>query len=582
MLWFYNLKTLWKLVCGFSVVCVIMAVVGYVGLAKMAAVNDMLNQMYQMHLLGTSYIKEANTQLIAIARGMRNVVIEEDLEEMKKHNTAMEKRIELCKEELKKTGGTIVTAEGKSLLASAEEGLDKYLVDVRRAVKLSMEGKNKEAVEAMKAGKPAADNVDNKLSELAKMKESLAEAAYRESDEVYASARLLVLGMIVGGVMAGLAIGVVIARIIANALNKAVKVLETTAKGDFTARLDVDSKDEVGQMARALNEAVESIRIALQETRTVADGLATAAQQLSSASEEISSGAQEQASSLEETASSLEEITSTVKQTADNAQQANQLAAGARDVAEKGGRVVDDAIKGMGEINTASKKIADIITAIDEIAFQTNLLALNAAVEAARAGEQGRGFAVVAGEVRNLAQRSAGAAKEIKGLIQDSVRKVENGSELVNQSGKSLEEIVSSVKRVTDIVSEIAAASVEQSSGIDQVSKAVAQMDQVTQGNASQTEELSSTAENLASQAEQLQTLVARFKLDEGTQRPVVTAQAAPSKAKKTTGKKPVKPAQQKLQSRREPADVETAVERELELVTAGNHASGHGGFEEF
>ena len=215
---------------------------------------------------------------------------------------------------------------------------------------------------------------------------------------------------------------------------------------------------------------------------------------------------------------SSEEITGTVKQNADKAKQANQLAVGSRDVAEKGGQVVVQAVRSMTEINLSSKKIADIITTIDEIAFQTNLLALNAAVEAARAGEQGRGFAVVVSEVRNLAQRSATAAKEIKGLIQDSVQKVEAGSALVNKSGETLNEIVSSVKRVTDIIAEIAAASQEQTTGIDQVNRAVTQMDQVTQANAAQTEELSSTAQSLAAQAEELQAVVGRFKLAAGGQ----------------------------------------------------------------
>jgi methyl-accepting chemotaxis protein len=217
---------------------------------------------------------------------------------------------------------------------------------------------------------------------------------------------------------------------------------------------------------------------------------------------------------LEETAASLEEITGTVKQNADNARQANQLAVGSRDTAEKGGEVVTQAVSAMGEINQSSKKIADIITTIDEIAFQTNLLALNAAVEAARAGEQGRGFAVVAAEVRSLAQRSATAAKEIKALIQDSVQKVQDGSELVNKSGQTLQEIVSSVKKVTDIIGEIAAASQEQSGGIDQVNKAVGQMDQVVQSNAAQTEELASTAQSLTAQARQLQALVGRFRIN--------------------------------------------------------------------
>ena len=297
-------------------------------------------------------------------------------------------------------------------------------------------------------------------------------------------------------------------------VQQVLMIVNAVADGNFDLIVPDLGDDAVGQVAKALDSAVNSIRKALLAVRGVAQTVASAASQLTSASSEISRGAQNQASSLEETASSLEEITSTVKQNTDNAQQARQLANGSRDVAEKGGHVVGEAVKAMGEINAASTRIADIITTIDEIAFQTNLLALNAAVEAARAGEQGRGFAVVAAEVRNLAQRSATAAKEIKTLIQDSVRKVENGTSLVNQSGKTLEEIVGSVKRVTDIVAEIAAASKEQLAGVEQVNKAVAQMDRVTQNNASQTEEMAGTAEALLTHSKQLSELVERFQLE--------------------------------------------------------------------
>ncbi len=294
---------------------------------------------------------------------------------------------------------------------------------------------------------------------------------------------------------------------------KVLRSVNALAEGDFATEVPDLGNDAVGQVAAALRDAIVSIRQTLLEVQEVSSTVASAAEQLNSSSREISSGAQTQASSLEETASSLEEITSTVKQNSDNAQQARQLANGSRDIAEKGGAVVSDAVAAMEEINQSSKKIADIITTIDEIAFQTNLLALNAAVEAARAGEQGRGFAVVAAEVRNLAQRSASAAKEIKALIQDSVHRVDNGTQLVNKSGETLSEIVGSVKRVTDIVAEIAAASKEQLTGIEQVNKAVAQMDRVTQANAAQTEEVSGTAASLLSQAETLQEQISRFQL---------------------------------------------------------------------
>jgi methyl-accepting chemotaxis protein len=321
---------------------------------------------------------------------------------------------------------------------------------------------------------------------------------------------------------------------------------------------------------------------ALVDVSEIADAVASASQQLAAASEELASGAQEQASSLEETASSLEEITGTIQQNADNAQQAKQLAGTSHNVAAKGGEVVSLAVQSMGEINASSRKIADIITTIDEIAFQTNLLALNAAVEAARAGEQGRGFAVVAGEVRNLAQRSAGAAKEIKSLIQDSVGKVEAGTKLVNQSGETLNEIVTSVKRVTDIVTEIAAASREQATGIEQVNKAVTQMDQVTQGNASQTEELSGTAEGLSGQAAQLQALVAQFNLVKKNRRSEAVPSAPVRRA--AQAKRPVATAK-KPGARPQPkrgASIEESVERELELIGTATGSNGHGGFEEF
>jgi methyl-accepting chemotaxis protein len=338
------------------------------------------------------------------------------------------------------------------------------------------------------------------------------------SEELEARSRAATWTIVgVGGLalLVGMGVYVIATRRITKPLRAAVDRLDELARGDadLTVRLPVAWQDEVGQLSQALNLFLDKLHRLVLEIRETSSQVGTASHQLSSATAQLSSGAQEHASSLEETAASLEEITGTVKQNADNARHANQLAVGARDTAESGGQVVVKAVSAMGEISRSSRKIAEIITVIDEIAFQTNLLALNAAVEAARAGDQGRGFAVVAAEVRNLAQRSAAAAREIKALIQDSVQKVEDGSALVGRSGQALEQIVSSVKRVTDIIAEIAAASQEQSQGIDQVNKAVSQMDQVVQSNAAQTEELSSTSHLLASQAADLQALVGRFKL---------------------------------------------------------------------
>ncbi len=305
---------------------------------------------------------------------------------------------------------------------------------------------------------------------------------------------------------------------VVNPIQESKKVMISLSKGDLTNNMTGEYHGEFGELRDAANESVNNLLQMVNEIRNASGSISSAASEISQGNTDLSQRTEEQASSLEETASSMEEMTSTVKQNADNARQANQLASAAREQAEKGGDVVEKAVKAMSEINNSSKKIADIISVIDEIAFQTNLLALNAAVEAARAGEQGRGFAVVAGEVRNLAQRSAGAAKEIKSLIKDSVEKVEEGSKLVDESGTTLDEIVSAVKKVSDIIAEIAAAGQEQSSGIEQVNKAVMQMDEMTQQNAALVEEAASASESMEEQAKGMLKLMDFFHVgDSGT-----------------------------------------------------------------
>jgi methyl-accepting chemotaxis protein/hemoglobin-like flavoprotein len=296
---------------------------------------------------------------------------------------------------------------------------------------------------------------------------------------------------------------------------EAKRVLEALAQGDLTDHMTSAYEGAFDQMKTSLNMAIRKLTATLTTVRTAAESVAAGTEEITQGNEDLLQRASEQAASLEETSSAMEEMTSTVKQNADNAKQANQLAIAARDVANKGGAVTTKAVEAMGEINQSSKKIADIITVIDEIAFQTNLLALNAAVEAARAGEHGRGFAVVAAEVRNLAQRSATAAKEIKGLIHESIQRVTDGSELVNQSGKTLDEIVGSVMRVTGIIAEITAASQEQASGIDQVNKAIMQMDKTTQQNAALVEEATLASQSMKDQAQALMRQVGCFKMSD-------------------------------------------------------------------
>ncbi|WP_018873527.1 methyl-accepting chemotaxis protein [Thioalkalivibrio sp. ALJ16] len=295
-------------------------------------------------------------------------------------------------------------------------------------------------------------------------------------------------------------------------LREGSRVMQAMAEGDLTARLEGDFKGEFAEFRDAIHTSLENLDQLVGQILEGAGNVRSASAEIAQGNTDLSQRTEEQASSLEETASSMEEMTSTVKSNADNARQANQLASAARDKAREGGEVVDKAVTAMGEINQSSKKIADIIGVIDEIAFQTNLLALNAAVEAARAGEQGRGFAVVATEVRNLAQRSAQAAKEIKTLINDSVERIGEGSKLVDNSGKALEDIVDSVKKVSDIIAEIAAASEEQSTGLDEINKAVTQLDEVTQQNAALVEEAAAASESLDDQSRELLDLMSYFK----------------------------------------------------------------------
>jgi methyl-accepting chemotaxis protein len=302
---------------------------------------------------------------------------------------------------------------------------------------------------------------------------------------------------------------------VAGIVTEVAEVVEGARAGDLTGRIREDGRQgDFAKLTAGLNALLENVRGIVASMKSAVAEVQTGAEEISKGNTSLSQRTEEQASSLEETASSMEEMTSTVKQTADNAGQANQLAMAARQHAEKGGAVMGSAVTAMGAISASSKKIADIIGVIDEIAFQTNLLALNAAVEAARAGEQGRGFAVVASEVRNLAGRSATAAKEIKALIQDSAGKVEEGTKLVDQSGKTLEEIVQAAKKVADIVAEIAAASQEQSAGIEQVNKAVMQMDEVTQQNAALVEEAAAAAEAIVEQTTALGAQVSKYRTD--------------------------------------------------------------------
>jgi len=338
--------------------------------------------------------------------------------------------------------------------------------------------------------------------------------SYALSQSTYTQTWVAVLALTLLAVSVGAVLAWVITRSIVQPVNQAVALAEKVAQGDLSQSIQTSSRDEIGQLMMALGHMSANLQTIVNQVRTSADSIASGSAEIALGNADLSHRTETQAANLEETAASMEELTAAVKQNVESARQASQIAEGASAAASEGGRVVDQVVATMADITESSRRIGDIIGVIDGIAFQTNILALNAAVEAARAGEQGRGFAVVASEVRNLAQRSAQAAHEIKALITDSTGKVENGSVLVNQAGQSMREIVSHVARVNDLIGEINSASVEQSTGINQVSDAITQLDGVTQQNASLVEQSAAAAESLKAQTEQLVQTVAVFRLN--------------------------------------------------------------------
>ncbi|HEU4844565.1 MAG TPA: methyl-accepting chemotaxis protein, partial [Burkholderiaceae bacterium] len=391
---------------------------------------------------------------------------------------------------------------------------------------------------------PAATAYQNKVKELLAFQRKAIDDTALAIEAASARSTMLQMILSVLLVAVGSLAAWVISRSITAPLQSAVDIAGTVATGDLTTEFAAEtSRDEIGDLMKALHGMNDALRNVVSQVQQGTHTIATASSQIAAGNQDLSSRTEQQAGSLEETASSMEELTSTVRQNAENARQANQLAQAASDVAEKGGAIVGQVVDTMGSIDASAKKIVDIIGVIDGIAFQTNILALNAAVEAARAGEQGRGFAVVASEVRNLAQRSAGAAKEIKTLIGDSVEQVDLGARLVQQAGSTMQDVVASVKRVTDIMGEITSASSEQSTGIDQVNTAITQMDHVTQQNAALVEEAAAAAASMQEQAARLAEVAASFKLGDEAMLAAPAPAQAPARARVAAVAAPRKPA---------------------------------------
>jgi methyl-accepting chemotaxis protein len=512
-----------------------MLMVGVLGLRGMGGVVDDLDAMYERRVkvvggLGDLKAEELDRQaLISL------MVLSDDpaaIAAIKRERLLGRDR---ASELLEQYRDSQLSEDGRKTverLQKAHDGLQSTIDAVDAA--LAAGDDDLAATEIVTKVAPAFDILTDALTQASMHQFKRAEEALTAAQGEFSANRTVVISAMIVAAIVAAGLAVMLLRSIMSALGVAVNVADRIANGELGHEIPANRGDEFGALLGALKRMDVKLSEIVGSVRDASGAVGGAAAQLSKGNDDLSQRTQEQASALEETASSMEEMTATVKQNADNARQANQLASGARNQAERGGSIVQRTVGAMEEINGSSRKIADIIGVIDEIAFQTNLLALNAAVEAARAGEQGRGFAVVASEVRSLAQRSATAAKEIKELIKDSVEKVKAGSGLVDESGKALGDIMESVKKVSDIVAEIAAASEEQASGIEQVNNAVTQMDDTTQQNAALVEEAASAAKAMEQQAQRLVEEISFFRASTGMQvRP--TAEAAPVAAVRST-----------------------------------------------
>ena len=513
-----NMKVGTRLSAGFGLVLLMMVVLNVIGLIRVGSIGEISAKADDVRVK-TELASNVDVRVRDNAIRTLELIVTTDPAQMTKINEGIDANKKSISEAFEMLDKLVVQPKGIELLHKAKTDRGKYVAAITKVGELAIAGNKEEAGILMKAeAMPALNALQESLSAFKKFNKNNVLAGSAEIQQSIESMRALTL--ILGG--AALLIGILAAFLITRSLLKqlggepdyAAGIAGRIAGGDLAVTIETGARDQTSLLF-AMKTMRDSLVKIVSQVRTGTDAIATASSQIAAGNLDLSSRTEQQASSLEETASSMEELTSTVKQNADNARQANQLAVSASEVAVKGGAVVSEVVDTMSSINASSKKIVDIIGVIDGIAFQTNILALNAAVEAARAGEQGRGFAVVAAEVRNLAQRSASAAKEIKALIGDSVEKVDIGAKLVDQAGVTMNEIVESVKRVTDIMGEITAASQEQTSGIEQINQAISQMDEVTQQNAALVEEAAAASESLQDQASNLAQVVSIFKLGE-------------------------------------------------------------------
>jgi methyl-accepting chemotaxis protein-1 (serine sensor receptor) len=525
------------LLFAMGILSLLLIAIGAIGLVSLNSTNQALKAVYEDRTVPIGQLDTVMTMLTVNQLDLA-ASIYGDPGQVTAKMDAIEKRSALISKAFADYMATELTPDEKKIADKFADDLKKFNEKALTPAVAASRGNNVLRVTEIVNGpmEELIGPVREGAGKLIEIQLREAKNAFEHSQHLFVMVRNIAIAAVVFGVLLAAFMAFWLIRMIARPLHQAVQIAKNVAGGDLTQHIDVHSTNETGQLLQALKDMNDSLSTTVRAVRRGTETITVASGEIASGNADLSSRTEAQAGSLEETASSMEELTSTVRQNADNARQANQLVVSASEVAMKGGSVVEQVVQTMSSIKDSSRKIVDIIGVIDGIAFQTNILALNAAVEAARAGEQGRGFAVVAGEVRNLAQRSAGAAKEIKGLISDSVEKVDAGGKLVDQAGATMGEIVTSVKRVADIMSEITSASQEQSSGIEQINQAVTQMDEMTQQNAALVEEAAAAAQSMQDQAVELSRAVSIFKVEAGDHTlalaaPVAAVSPEPAKA---------------------------------------------------
>jgi methyl-accepting chemotaxis protein-1 (serine sensor receptor) len=511
-----NISTRLSILIGTMAVLLLM--IGSIGLYGMGKTDNSLESVYVNNTIPIQQLGDIQYLMLRNRLVIANAEIEKSPERTAKSISEVESNLATITKEWNSYLRSDMTTEEAVMIKNFDEANTRYVQGGLQPALTALRASDYEQTLKVIVEKirPDFDTARDKLTPLIKLQVDAAKIEYETADASFKTIRIFAISAILLGLLFAASFGLSILRSITVPLRRAADVTEAIAQGDLTQSVDTSGTNEISVLMTAVNHMQTSLAGVVSHVRQGSESVATASAEIAQGNQDLSNRTESQASALEQTAASMEELSSTVKQNADNARQANQLAMSASTVAVQGGEVVAQVVDTMKGINEASRKISDIISVIDGIAFQTNILALNAAVEAARAGEQGRGFAVVASEVRSLAGRSAEAAKEIKTLINASVERVEQGTTLVDQAGTTMQEVVSSIRRVTDIMGEISAASNEQSQGVSQVGDAVTQMDQVTQQNAALVEEMAAAASSLRSQAQELVQTVAVFKLGAG------------------------------------------------------------------